>query len=134
MTKTKKVLYWIITGCIAAAFFVTGIGNLIPMAHIARDMSHLGYPSYFRIILGSWKILGAIAVVWPGTFMLKEWAYAGMLFDLTGAAFSRAASGDSVVTVVIPILIAMLVIGSRALMPDKRVTTATHPISASPHS
>jgi len=121
MTKTKKVLYWIITGCIGIAFFATGIGNLIPIAHIARDMSHLGYPSYFRIILGTWKILGAIAIVWPGTFMLKEWAYAGMIFDLTGAAFSRAVSGDSVVTVVIPILIALLVVTSRTLIPNRRV-------------
>jgi len=120
MTKMKKVLYWIITGCIATAFFITGIGNLIPMEHIARDMSHLGYPSYFRIILGTWKVLAAIAIVSPGTFMLKEWAYAGMIFDLTGAAFSRAASGDSMITVVIPMLIAMLVIASRTLLPVRK--------------
>jgi len=116
MNNSKKVIYWIITGCVATAFFITGIGNLIPIAHIAHDMSYLGYPPYFRIILGTWKILGAIAIVWPRTFILKEWAYAGMIFDLTGAAFSRAASGDSMIAVTIPILIAILVITSRTLV------------------
>src|SRR6185503_21351626 len=115
MTKTKKVIYWIITGCVATAFFITGIGNLIPIAHIARDLSHLGYPPYFHIILGVWKVLGAIAIVWLKTSFLKEWAYAGMVFDVAGAAFSRAASGDSMITVIIPMLIAILVIASRAL-------------------
>jgi hypothetical protein len=115
MGNSKKVFYWTITGCIAAAFFITGIGNLIPIEHIAHDMSHLGYPPYFRLILGTWKILAAVAIIWPRTFVLKEWAYAGMIFDLTGAAFSRAVSGDNMVTVAIPILIAILVITARNL-------------------
>src|SRR5712664_3992433 len=98
-TRAKRIMYWTTTVVIATAFFVTGVGNLIHVAHIAQDMARLGYPSYFLNILGTWKVLGAIAIVLPGVPRVKEWAYAGMAFDLSGAAVSRAASGDSVITV-----------------------------------
>lgn len=117
-TTAKKIMYWVTTVLIAAAFFVTGIGNLAPMAHIARDMSHLGYPPYFLPILGTWKILSAVAIVLPKVPRLKEWAYAGMIFDLTGAAFSRAASGDGVMMVFVPVAIAGVVMISWALRPE----------------
>ena len=118
--RAKKIMYWVTTVLIATAFFVTGIGNLAPMAHIARDMSHLGYPPYFLHILGTWKILGAVAIVLPKAPRLKEWAYAGIIFDLTGAAFSRAASGDSVMMVIVPVAIAGVAMISWALRPEKR--------------
>lgn len=116
--RTGKVIYWVTTIFIAIAFFATGVGNLVPIAHIAQDMSHLGYPRYFLYILGVWKILAAITIVFPEVSRLKEWAYAGMIFDLTGAAFSRAASGDSIIMVIVPIAIAGLVAVSWALRPD----------------
>ena len=118
-TRATKIMYWVTTVLVATAFFVTGVGNLVPVAHIARDMSHLGYPPYFLYVLGTWKILGAIVIVLPKVPRLKEWAYAGMAFDLTGAAFSRAASGDSVITVIVPVAISILVVTSWALRPEK---------------
>ena len=57
-------------------------------------MNHLGYPAYFASLLGAWKLLGAIVLTVPGLPRLKEWAYAGFVFDLTAAAFSHAAVGD----------------------------------------
>lgn len=118
-TSSKKMIYWVTTIIVAAAFFLTGIGNLVHMAHIAQDMSRLGYPSYFLNILGAWKILGAIAIVLPGAPILKEWAYAGMAFDLTGAAFSRAFSGDPIIMVIVPVIIGIVVAASWALRPEK---------------
>ncbi|HWK07033.1 MAG TPA: DoxX family protein [Puia sp.] len=118
--RVRKITYWATTVFVAMAFFVTGVGNLAPIAHIAQDMSHLGYPRYFLNILGTWKILGAVAIVLPGVSRLKEWAYAGMIFDLTGAAFSRSALGDSVIMVIVPIAIASLVVISWALRPEER--------------
>jgi DoxX-like protein len=59
-------------------------------------MTHLGYPAYFMTILGFWKVLVGAAILLPGFPLLKEWAYAGMIFDLTGASASRVASGDAV--------------------------------------
>ena len=94
--KSNAILYWLVTGIVAIAFVVPGIGNLVHAPQIAGDMARLGYPSYFLNILGTWKILGAIAIMVPGFARIKEWAYAGMIFDLTGAAISRAVSGDGV--------------------------------------
>jgi uncharacterized membrane protein YphA (DoxX/SURF4 family) len=118
-TRTGKITYWVTTISVAAAFLVTGIGNLVPIAHIAQDMSHLGYPPYFLNILGIWKTLAAIAIVFPGVSRLKEWAYAGMIFDLTGASFSRLASGDGAIMAIVPLSIAGLVIISWILRPEE---------------
>jgi hypothetical protein len=120
LIRARVITYWVITGFVAMLFLTTGIGNLVPIVHIAQDMAHLGYPPYFHIILGTWKILGAITIVLPRTPLIKEWAYAGMMFDLTGAAFSRLASGDSVITIIVPIAIAILVFTSWALRPEER--------------
>jgi uncharacterized membrane protein YphA (DoxX/SURF4 family) len=120
LIRERMITYWVTTGLVAVAFFITGIGNLIPIAHIAEDMAHLGYPPYFHIILGTWKIMGAVTIVFPRTPRIKEWAYAGMMFDLTGAAFSRFASSDSVITIIVPIAIAILVVTSCALRPEDR--------------
>jgi uncharacterized membrane protein YphA (DoxX/SURF4 family) len=107
--KTKEILFWITTIVIAIAYFVTGLGNLLPFAHIAQDMAHIGYPAYFLKILGVWKILAAIVIVIPGIRRLKEWAFAGMMLDLSGAALSRYFSGDAWPTIVIPVGISILV-------------------------
>jgi hypothetical protein len=118
-TKTRKITYWVTTVFVATVFFITGIGNLVPAAHIARDMSHLGYPAYFLNILGTWKMLAAITIVFPGVSQLKEWAYAGLMFDLTGAAFSRSVCGDGVMMVIVPVIISGLVVISWALRPNE---------------
>jgi uncharacterized membrane protein YphA (DoxX/SURF4 family) len=102
------------------AFNVPGVLNLIRAPHIAQDMAHLGYPPYFLTLLGTWKVLGGIVVAAPRLPRLKEWAYAGMIFDLTGAAASRAATGDSAPMVIVPLLIACVVLTSWSLRPESR--------------
>jgi uncharacterized membrane protein YphA (DoxX/SURF4 family) len=83
-------------------------------------MAHLGYPGYFLSVFGFWKILGAIAIVIPNFKRLKEWAYAGMIFDLTGATFSRISSHDEVIKAIIPLVISCVVLISWALRPASR--------------
>jgi len=83
-------------------------------------MAHLGYPTYFMTILGTWKVLGAAVIILPGFARAKEWAYAGMIFDLSGGATSRAIAGDGVAAVGIPLAIAVVVAASWALRPDDR--------------
>lgn len=112
--------YWIATGVATAAFAISGVANVLRVPHIAHDMAHLGYPDYFMSILGAWKILAAIAILSPGFPRLKEWAYAGMIFDLTGAAFSRAETHDDLVMVAVPLLIAGVVMTSWALRAKSR--------------
>ena len=83
-------------------------------------LEHLGYPGYFSVILGVWKVLGAAAVLVPRFPRLKEWAYAGMCFNMTGAAASHLAVGDPAVTVVAPIIFTGLVAASWAARPLAR--------------
>jgi hypothetical protein len=83
----------------------------------------LDYPMYFFAILGVWKILGAIAILVPGFPRLKEWAYAGIFFDLTGAAVSCAAVGGYGAYgfhIIAPLMIAGLTVASWALRPPNR--------------
>jgi uncharacterized membrane protein YphA (DoxX/SURF4 family) len=84
-------------------------------------IERLGYPPYFLVILGIWKLLGAVALVIPGFPRLKEWAYAGVLFDLTGAVASLWASGlISADTAAYPIAMTGVAIASWALRPPSR--------------
>jgi uncharacterized membrane protein len=114
-TGARTTAYWITTGLVALVFLAGGITDVARPANVVAIMNHLGYPLYFATILGIWKLLGAATVVVPAPARLKEWAYAGMFFDLTGAAFSHAASGDPAKAVVTPLVILALVIASWAL-------------------
>lgn len=119
-SRSAKIAYWVTTVAAAVAFAIPGVANLTQAPHIAQDMAHLGYPAYFMTILGSWKILAAAAVLAPGLPRLKEWAYAGMIFDLTGAAISRTVMRDGPVMTVIPLLIAGVAVASWSLRPEGR--------------
>jgi uncharacterized membrane protein YphA (DoxX/SURF4 family) len=119
-SKARELGYWIATALSAALFAVPGTALLVRVPHFVEDMSHLGYPEYFLAILGVWKVLGAATILAPGLPRLKEWAYAGMIFDATSAALSRAAMDDGVVKIAFPLLIAAVVIASWALRPPTR--------------
>jgi uncharacterized membrane protein YphA (DoxX/SURF4 family) len=124
MANRRTIAFWAVTVPVCVAFVLSGIANLAHVSHVAEDMAHLGYPRYFSDILGAWKILGALTVAVPGFSRVKEWAYAGMMFDLTGAAISRGVSGDGFKGVVPPLLFAALVVASWALRSEDRVVRA----------
>src|SRR6185312_2671413 len=118
---TKRfTAYWIFTALAALLFIVPGAGLLLRVPHFTKDMAGLGYPAYFLMILGTWKLLGALAIVAPSLPRLKEWAYAGMTFDLTSAAISRVVMGDSIIKIVAPLLVAAIVLLSWRLRPAER--------------
>jgi hypothetical protein len=122
--KGKRIAYWTTTGLVA--FFIGGGGG----SQIAQYLGNrhgvvplLGYPMYFFGILGFWKVLGAIAILAPGYPRLKEWAYAGIFFDLTGAAASCAAVGGYGAYgfhVIAPLVITGLTVASWTLRPESR--------------
>jgi hypothetical protein len=126
--KSKNIVYWITTGLVV--FFLGGGG----LSQIARYWNHphemipvLLYPGYFFVILGIWKVLGSIAIVAPRYPLLKEWAYAGIFFDLTGAAASCIAVGvvgAYAFHVLAPLIIAGLTVASWALRPPSRILSA----------
>jgi uncharacterized membrane protein YphA (DoxX/SURF4 family) len=116
----RRITYWIATALIAFVFLSGGIVDVI-RPHFALDgMAHLGYPAYFCAILGVWKVLGGLVVLSPGTPRLKEWAYAGMFFDVTGASASHFSVHDPAIKVAMPLIIACIVATSWALRPAGR--------------
>jgi len=118
--KIRNIAYFATTAQLTIASLGSGVANLLRVDHIAHDMMRLGYPSYFMTVLGVWKVLGAVVIAAPGLPRLKEWAYAGIIFDLTGAAASRAATHDGAVTVLIPLLLALAALVSWRLRPPSR--------------
>ena len=90
--KKTKIIYWIITGLFAAFMLFTAIPDIILVPDAVKFMTDLGYPLYFTPFIGVAKVLGAIAILIPGFPKIKEWAYAGLVFDLIGAMYSIAAT------------------------------------------
>src|SRR5882672_3905291 len=95
MTKTNKIIYWISTAWLALAMLASGLQQLFQTKSFVDIIIPLGYPLYFLYILGIWKILGVIAILIPRFKLVKEWAYAGFFFLMTGALVSHLAIGDS---------------------------------------
>ena len=89
--KTTKTLYWIFTILFAALMVFSSIGQVMASREGIEFMTHLGYPAYFSPFIGWLKILGVIAILIPGYPRIKEWAYAGLFFDLVGAVYSMIA-------------------------------------------
>ncbi len=105
MTKRNKIIYWIATIWLALGMLSTGIVQLLKVKEEVDMITHLGYPVYFLTILGVWKILGVVAVLIPKFPLLKEWAYAGFFFAMSGAVFSHIALGDAVKEIFRPAII-----------------------------
>lgn len=120
MTKRNKIIYWISTIWLALGMLSTGIVQLLkPEEEIVR-ITHLGYPVYFLTILGIWKILGVAAVLIPRFPRLKEWAYAGFFFAMSGALFSHLALGDAANEIFPSLLLLILTAASWHFRPADR--------------
>lgn len=123
MTKRNKIIYWIATIWLSLGMTVTGIAQALKMkeGQGALDMlTHLGYPAYLLTILGIWKILGTVAILIPKFPLLKEWAYAGFVFVMTGAIFSHIAVGDPAVESLPALLLIILTVVSWYFRPEGR--------------
>ncbi len=94
MKKSDRIIYWAATGLFTIGMFSSGLQQIFRQKDMTAMVSVLGYPMYFMTILGVWKILGVAAVLMPGFKILKEWAYAGFFFVMTGALISHIACGD----------------------------------------
>lgn len=92
--RTRAIVYWVATPLLVFELVLGGIWDVLRVPHVRVVIERLGYPLYFLVILGVWKLLGAVALVIPRFPRLKEWAYAGVVFNLTGALVSHVASGD----------------------------------------
>jgi hypothetical protein len=119
-TKKQLIAYRIITGLLTLGMFSGGIAQLLRAKWNVEGMVHLGYPLYFLAIVGTWKILGVVALLIPGYGLVKEWAYAGFFFLMTGAVVSHLASGDRITQVIAQSIFVVLIVLSRELRPANR--------------
>jgi hypothetical protein len=120
MTKRNKIIYWVSTLWLALGMTSTGIVQLFQMKEEVGFILKMGYPSFFLSILGLSKLLGVVAVLIPKFPLLKEWAYAGFFFTMTGALYSHIASGNSVGEMFPPLLLLVLTIASWYFRPAER--------------
>ncbi len=121
MEKRNKIIYWIFTALFTIGMLSSGLQQIFRQKDMVDMVSALGYPMYFMIILGVWKILGVIVVLLPGFKLLKEWAYAGFFFVMTGALISHLACRDYAVKAMLaPIFQTLFIILSWYFRPASR--------------
>jgi uncharacterized membrane protein YphA (DoxX/SURF4 family) len=128
--KVGLIGYWATTVILAFAVVSGGLGQLAHAWGTVETVTILGYPAYFLTIIGFWKVLGGIAILAPGLPRLKEWAYAGIFFEMTGAAASHVLAGDygeNGFHIVATLGLAALTIASWALRPQSRTLGVLFP-------
>jgi hypothetical protein len=114
------IAYWIVTVIVALESLIGGILDIMQTPVYLKALMHLGYPAYFSIILGAAKVLAAVTIMAPDYPHLKEWAYAGLTFQFTGAVVSHIFSGDGPSALIAPFVFLCLVISSWLLRPPSR--------------
>ena len=120
MEKRNKIIYWVATGLLSVGMFSSGIMQIMHVKELEDIMVHLGYPLYMMYILGVWKILGVIAVLIPGFKLVKEWAYAGLFFTMTGALVSHLILGDGGKAILGPLFQTIFIVSSWYFRPVSR--------------
>src|ERR1700710_2369707 len=124
MEKRKLIWYWIITGLLSIFMFMGGLFQAMLSKEVIQGFKPLGYPTYFIALIGIWKVLGIIAILIPKFKLLKEWAYAGIFFVMTGAVISHIASNDVSAQIIAPVVLAIFTVLSWYLRPaDRKISS-----------
>ena len=135
MTKRNKIIYWIATIWLSLGMVSTGVVQLLKLKGDGpgslESMTHLGYPVYFVTILGISKILGVVALLIPKFPLLKEWAYAGFFFMMSGAIFTHIAAGNSMSEIFPSLLLLILIVISWYFRPSDRKTFSVDQLNKS---
>jgi len=118
--RSRTIAYWTTTAIIAWELAMGGVWDVLRVPYVRAVMEHLGYPAYAIVIIGVWKLPGAVALLIPRFPRLKEWAYAGAFFNYTGAAASHLAVGDGAGKWAGPAIFAAIAMASWALRPPAR--------------
>jgi hypothetical protein len=120
--RFRSAGYWLATAAGAAELGVGGIWDIARLPFVRDLVTHLGYPPYFLVLLGTWKVLGAVVLLVPRRALLKEWAYAGAFFTYTGAIVSHLTTGFGLGEVGMLVILTALTVLSWALRPASRRT------------
>ena len=122
--KKTNTIYWIFTGLASAMMLLSSIPNILAVPDaVDIVIKHLGYPTYFLPMIGVAKLAGAIAILIPGFPRVKEWAYAGLIYDLVAAIYSAISVGDSVEKW-LPILVPIILLAGSYVYHHKRLLAA----------
>ncbi|MBO0932645.1 DoxX family protein [Fibrella aquatilis] len=132
--ERKHIGYWVVTGLLLFGMVAGGIAQISHVKVNVDGMIRLGYPLYTMRVLGIWKLAGAVVLVLPGYALLKEWAYAGFFFLLTGAVMSHIAAGDTFFQWVAPLIFSILTVLSWYLRPANRRLPSTSVVATEPQS
>jgi uncharacterized membrane protein YphA (DoxX/SURF4 family) len=124
--KTKTILYWFFTLWASLGLTATAIVQIFKVQGKADFITHLGYPEYFLTLVGIWKILAVAALLIPGSARVKEWAYAGLFFLMTGAIISHFAAGDAFKDIFPSILMSVIIFVSWYFRPADRKLALAH--------
>jgi DoxX-like family len=127
----RLAAYWIATAAVAGELGLGGSWDIARLPIVANLVTHLGYPSYFLVLLGTWKVLGALALLVPRRPVLKEWAYAGAFFTYTGAMASHLTTGYAAGELGLLVPLVILTVLSWALRPASRRVARVAPASPS---
>jgi hypothetical protein len=117
----KTIGYWVTTAMTAFVLTSGGLAMALHNPENVKGVVELGYPAYFVTLLGAWKTAGGVVLLAPKLARLKEWAYAGAIFDFTAAAYSQAAMHHETFHVVMPLVLTIVAMISWALRPESRV-------------
>lgn len=120
MSKAKLITYWVTTILLAANYAFAGVMYISKDEPVVEGAKALGYPLYFMVLLGYWKLAGAVAILAPRTPLIKEWAYAGMFINLTAAAVSNYISALGTKEIIAPLTMIPFLALSWALRPASR--------------
>jgi hypothetical protein len=126
MSKTNKIIYWIATIFLAVGMLAGGLQQLLQVGGYVAIVTHLGYPKYFMSIIGLWKILGVITILVPGVRILKEWAYAGFFFVMSGAVISHLAMGETIKEIYPSLTLLIMTLISWYFRPASRKVVLVH--------
>lgn len=120
--RSRSVAYWLVTAPVVAELGLGGCWDIARLPFVRDLVTHLGYPTYFLVLLGSWKVLAAVALLLPRRALLKEWAYAGTFFTYTGAIASHLTTGYDLSELWLLAVMTALTVLSWALRPASRRT------------
>jgi hypothetical protein len=118
--KGRLIAYWVCTVVIALLIGSGGVAQVLRVPQNVQGLTALGYPLHFIVLLGAWKVLGALTLLAPGLRLVKEWAYAGIFIDLSGAVVAAAANAGGAFHILAPAVLIGFLAASWALRPESR--------------
>ena len=125
MKKGNLIIYWLATGLLCLGMLSSGVSQILRLKEMIEMMRHLGYPSYLLSSLCVWKILAVIVILIPGLKLVKEWAYAGLFFTMTGALISHLITGDNGKAILGPLFQTLFIVLSWYYRPaNRKISTA----------